>query len=313
MAVEPIPTMHPSGEIWTTLGHPVAPDRIALAMGSSGSNGCRLRDALGQFRQERPLRGQSAGRISRVELPPNNRTGPGVAANRGRISPILEGPDVTGISISFAGPNDRKGSNLAARSRSREWPESARSRRCQAFRRRSLHPSFCRPPSSCNANRWPVEFTAHVSERGLLLGLRRRSAVELARRDFRGCSAMSNESREPGRWLWHGKAPPPSRPKPALRVRQILGRILSAAGWAGWIALLTGLALVSVAVSVMPHRDRPVSADTPAIELSSAPSSTVAGPIVAHARSSSRRLNWIRWECHRRRPPKLRRAGQNRE
>jgi len=37
MAVEPIPTMHPSGEIWTTLGHPVAPDRIALAMGRSGS------------------------------------------------------------------------------------------------------------------------------------------------------------------------------------------------------------------------------------------------------------------------------------
>jgi hypothetical protein len=37
MAVEPIPTMHPSGEIWTTLGHPVVPDRIALAMGSSGS------------------------------------------------------------------------------------------------------------------------------------------------------------------------------------------------------------------------------------------------------------------------------------
>lgn len=37
MAVEPIPTMHPGGEIWTTLGHPVAPDRIALAMGRSGS------------------------------------------------------------------------------------------------------------------------------------------------------------------------------------------------------------------------------------------------------------------------------------
>jgi hypothetical protein len=37
MAVEPIPTMHPSAEIWTTLGHPVAPDRIALAMGRSGS------------------------------------------------------------------------------------------------------------------------------------------------------------------------------------------------------------------------------------------------------------------------------------
>jgi hypothetical protein len=37
MAVEPIPTLHPSGEIWATLGHPVAPDRIALAKGSAGS------------------------------------------------------------------------------------------------------------------------------------------------------------------------------------------------------------------------------------------------------------------------------------
>jgi hypothetical protein len=37
MAVEPIPTMHPGGEIWTTLGHPVAPDHIALAMGCRGS------------------------------------------------------------------------------------------------------------------------------------------------------------------------------------------------------------------------------------------------------------------------------------
>ncbi len=37
MAVEPIPTMHPSGEIWLAAGHPVAPDRMALAVGSSGS------------------------------------------------------------------------------------------------------------------------------------------------------------------------------------------------------------------------------------------------------------------------------------
>jgi hypothetical protein len=37
MAVEPIPTMHPSGEIWAGLGHPVAPDRLALAVGKSGS------------------------------------------------------------------------------------------------------------------------------------------------------------------------------------------------------------------------------------------------------------------------------------
>jgi len=37
MAVAPIPTMHPSGEIWANLGHPAAPDRLALAVGNPGS------------------------------------------------------------------------------------------------------------------------------------------------------------------------------------------------------------------------------------------------------------------------------------
>lgn len=37
MAVEPLPTMHPAGEIWAALGHPVAPDKMALAVGSGGS------------------------------------------------------------------------------------------------------------------------------------------------------------------------------------------------------------------------------------------------------------------------------------
>lgn len=37
MAVEPIPTMHESGEIWIAGGHPVAPDRMALATGRNGS------------------------------------------------------------------------------------------------------------------------------------------------------------------------------------------------------------------------------------------------------------------------------------
>ena len=37
MAVEPLPTMHPSGEIWAGIGHPVAPDRLALAVGRPGS------------------------------------------------------------------------------------------------------------------------------------------------------------------------------------------------------------------------------------------------------------------------------------
>jgi len=37
MSVSPIPTMHPSGEIWANLGHPAAPDRLALAAGNLGS------------------------------------------------------------------------------------------------------------------------------------------------------------------------------------------------------------------------------------------------------------------------------------
>lgn len=37
MAVEPLPTLHPGGEIWGALGHPIAPDRLALAVGQAGS------------------------------------------------------------------------------------------------------------------------------------------------------------------------------------------------------------------------------------------------------------------------------------
>jgi hypothetical protein len=37
MSVEPLPTAHPSGEIFVNAGHPVAPDKLALAVGSSGN------------------------------------------------------------------------------------------------------------------------------------------------------------------------------------------------------------------------------------------------------------------------------------
>ena len=37
MSVEPLPTMHPGGEIWASVGHPIAPDRLALAMGGKDS------------------------------------------------------------------------------------------------------------------------------------------------------------------------------------------------------------------------------------------------------------------------------------
>lgn len=37
MAVQPVGSMHPSGEIWAALGHPVAPDKLAFAVGCKGS------------------------------------------------------------------------------------------------------------------------------------------------------------------------------------------------------------------------------------------------------------------------------------
>ena len=37
MSVDPLPTMHPSGEMWVNIGHPVAPDRMALAVGAAGN------------------------------------------------------------------------------------------------------------------------------------------------------------------------------------------------------------------------------------------------------------------------------------
>jgi hypothetical protein len=37
MQMEPLGSLHPSGEIWGATGHPVAPDRLAFAVGSKGS------------------------------------------------------------------------------------------------------------------------------------------------------------------------------------------------------------------------------------------------------------------------------------
>jgi hypothetical protein len=37
MSAEPLPSMHQSGETWVAGGHPVAPDKLALAVGTAGS------------------------------------------------------------------------------------------------------------------------------------------------------------------------------------------------------------------------------------------------------------------------------------
>jgi hypothetical protein len=37
MAVAALPTLHPSGEMWVNSGHPISPDKLALAAGAPGS------------------------------------------------------------------------------------------------------------------------------------------------------------------------------------------------------------------------------------------------------------------------------------
>jgi hypothetical protein len=92
---------------------------------------------------------------------------------------------------------------------------------------------------------------------------------------------ISTESNESGLWLWQGEAPPQSSlPQSKSRGQQLLRRIIPAAGWVGWIALPTGLTIILIAVSMMPQPDRPVSADAPAVALSSTSSPTVAHPSV---------------------------------
>jgi hypothetical protein len=149
---------------------------------------------------------------------------------------------------------------------------------------------------------------------------------------------ISTDSKESGLWLWQGDAPsPPSFPRPKSRDRHILRRIMPAAGWAGWIALPTGLALTLIAILMIPHPDRPVSADR---DLPLHPHRPRRPPLrhhrprrppfrhhrprrppllphrprrrrrweprsLPHPRPSPRRPAWIRRKCRPRRLPKL--------
>jgi hypothetical protein len=38
MAVEPLPTAHPSGEVWANTGYPLSPDKLAFAVGAEGNS-----------------------------------------------------------------------------------------------------------------------------------------------------------------------------------------------------------------------------------------------------------------------------------
>jgi hypothetical protein len=37
MSVDPLPTAHPSGEMWANTGHPVSPEKLAFAVGGPGN------------------------------------------------------------------------------------------------------------------------------------------------------------------------------------------------------------------------------------------------------------------------------------
>jgi hypothetical protein len=92
---------------------------------------------------------------------------------------------------------------------------------------------------------------------------------------------ISTDNKETGLWLWQGEVlAAPALPRPKSRDHQFPRRIMPAAGWGGWIAVPAGLALASIAVSMVPRPDRPVSVDTPDVALSSAPSPAVTPPIV---------------------------------
>ena len=47
MSVDPLPTMHPSGEMWANIGHPVSPDRMVMAVGARRQYVQRSWHALG--------------------------------------------------------------------------------------------------------------------------------------------------------------------------------------------------------------------------------------------------------------------------
>jgi hypothetical protein len=95
---------------------------------------------------------------------------------------------------------------------------------------------------------------------------------------FPSAPLVSTDLQESGLWLWQGDAPPsPALARPKPRDQRFLRRVIAAAGWAGWIAVPAGLALAFLTVSMLPP---PVSPDSPAVALSSAPSPGVTRPIV---------------------------------
>ena len=69
MAVEPLPTMHSSGEIWAAVGSSGRAGQVGARCGRQGQHLRRPRHALGQFRQERPLRADQLVELTALHPP----------------------------------------------------------------------------------------------------------------------------------------------------------------------------------------------------------------------------------------------------
>jgi hypothetical protein len=85
MAVDPLPTAHPSGEMWANIGHPVSPDKLAFAVGAPGNifndHGMRW-DNSGKNGHYAPIRCQIIRDGGAAILPLRHRTRPSLCVDR---------------------------------------------------------------------------------------------------------------------------------------------------------------------------------------------------------------------------------------
>jgi hypothetical protein len=70
MSVDPLPTMHPNGEMWASTGHPISPDKLAFAEAQRGARSA-ITVCDGIIRARTGITRRSAGPI----IGPGNKVG----------------------------------------------------------------------------------------------------------------------------------------------------------------------------------------------------------------------------------------------
>ena len=66
MAVEPLPSLHPGGEMWVNSGHPISPDKLALAVGAPGTIRSPIMECAGTILGKKATTPRSTGRTERA-------------------------------------------------------------------------------------------------------------------------------------------------------------------------------------------------------------------------------------------------------